>query len=239
MFCEPCIFYKNEEQFKKILEIAKTFGYKHVVGVVKSKKTNFKKIEKEIKECGKDVGIQTYFGVLLNNKRQIKASYKFRKNVDLILVEGGDLAINRIAVETSAVDFLISPEKNRKDPGFNHIFAKAALRNEIGVIINFSYVSSLKGYKLTREIEYLRTIIRTWNRYKFPLTISSCATNEWELKHPKILMSFLMLLGVEIKEVKKTLSCIPLKIIKTNIQKRKKEWIMPGVRVVKWGVMKK
>lgn len=240
MFTEPFIWFKNQQEFSEIIELAKNFGYKNVVGIVEySKNLRFSEIEKKIKEIGKKIGINTYFGVLLKTKKEIKESKRFRRKVDLIIVDGGDLVINRIAVETHTVDFLLNPEKNRKDPGFNHIFGKVAARNEIGVLINFSYVSKLQGKKLTKEIENLRTIIRIWERYKFPLAISACCENKNDLKHPKILASFLTILGMDLKNAKKAVSSFPLNILKNNVEKRKKEWIMPGVRVIKWGVTKK
>ena len=155
----------------------------------------------------------------------------------LISLIGGDIKTNRMVVESVYVDFLIDPQKNRKkDCGLNHVFAKAATKNDVSILINAKRLTSLPDHHLSREVTKLRKLVRVLTNSKTMITISSCAEKPNELRDPIMLSSFLHILGLELKDAKKSISSIPLNIVKKNQEERDEKWILPGVKVKKWGV---
>ena len=69
-------------------------------------------------------------------KKQVQ---KFRDNVDVILVHGGDLKINRAATEDPRIDILNHPYRSRYDGGINHVLAVKAAENKVSMEINLKY----------------------------------------------------------------------------------------------------
>ena len=72
----------------------------------------------EVKEYGEREGLRIYTGIKIRSespKELVRYVKKFRNKVDVILVEGGILKINRQALELHDVDILSTPELNRRD----------------------------------------------------------------------------------------------------------------------------
>ncbi|MCD6483337.1 MAG: hypothetical protein J7K83_03680 [Candidatus Aenigmarchaeota archaeon] len=239
-YFEPCLIYKNENQFEKLLKTAKILGYNGTIAYVdfsKSIANKLSQIEEKIRQMGSKHKMNVFFGLLLKNHKQIRYIQKARRKVDSVAVIGGDIKTNRMVVESVYVDFLIDPQKNRKkDCGLNHVFAKAATKNDVSILINAKRLTSLPDHHLSREVTKLRELVRVLTNSKTMITISSCAEKPNELRDPIMLSSFLHILGLELKDAKKSISSIPLNIVKKNQEKRDEKWILPGVKVKKWGV---
>lgn len=70
----------------------------------------------------------------------------------IIAVIGKDNVLNRRAVETLKINYLVSPERGGKkdtlkqrDSGINHIVAKISKEKRIAIVINMSEVAELKS----------------------------------------------------------------------------------------------
>jgi len=156
-----------------------------------------------------------------------------RRKYDVLLVRGGNVDLNRKAVETPEVDVLLHPEFGRYDSGFNHIMAKLARENNVAVEVNFREI--LLSSKNTRShiLHNISENIKLCKKFHTPIIICSGAISHLQMKDPKVLMSMGTLLGLELNEAKKCLSEVPKNIINSVKEKQSKSWIKPGVKVVR------
>ncbi len=155
-----------------------------------------------------------------------------RKKTEVLMVHGGDLEVNRAALETPEVDILLHPEMGREDSGLDHIMVKLAKKNNVA--IEFGLNDVIYAYKKTRA-RILNSLIKNADlvrKYKAPFVITSGAFSEWDLRSPSELLSFGRFLGFKDPEIKKALSNW---IVKENRKRLSGNWIMPGVELESGG----
>ncbi len=176
-------------------------------------------------------------GIEIKDKPQnvVKIVKQLRKQVELILVHGGDLEVNRIAVETPEVDILLHPElkdpnqESRQDSGLDQVMIKLAKKNNVA--IEFGLNDVIYSYKKTRasvlkNLLYNAKLVR---KYKVPFILTSGSWSPWNLRAASDLLSFGKYLGFQDPEIKKAFSGEKLF---ENRKKLSGKWIMPGVEVV-------
>jgi ribonuclease P/MRP protein subunit RPP1 len=150
--------------------------------------------------------------LLVTKKPSLIREVKKRNLKALLYVQGGDMRVNRMAIE-SGVDALISPWFGRKDPGFDHTLAGMAARR--GVAIGFS-LSPLLNANPYGKVQILRFMMKTWQlvkKYRVPRFLTSSAENRWEVRAPRDLMSVGINLGMEIPEVRAGLNFYPRRML--------------------------
>jgi ribonuclease P/MRP protein subunit RPP1 len=226
-------FSSGESTLEEIVKTAKEFGYKGIGFISYPLKREEEDLLKaEINRVSKEYNFEIYIGFEATNKMELKKLLNRRREFDLLLVRGGTNFMNRIAVENRGVDILTHPDYERKDCGINHILARLAKENEVAIEINFREVLNSEGLARKNVLANHMEIIRLCKKFKFPLIISSGALSHWQIKNPKVLISYLVTLGLEMKEAKEALSVTPRKIIERAKEWRSDKWIMPGVKVV-------
>lgn len=125
-----------------------------------------------------------------NSGDVFKTTKKFRDKVNCISIKGGDLKVNRAAVENIKVDVLSRPYFKRFDSGLNHILAKEAFDNNVAIELSFKDIlSSYLSYR-AKIIANFKDIYTLYNKFQFPLIISSGASNIFDIKSPRDLESF-------------------------------------------------
>ncbi|MCS7093695.1 MAG: RNase P subunit p30 family protein [Candidatus Aenigmarchaeota archaeon] len=226
-------FSSGESTLEEIARVAKDFGYKgigFVSYILKKEEEDF--LIGEIKRVSSQYNIEIFFGYEATNKRELDLILKRRNELDLILVSGGELKLNRISVETRGVDILTHPDLKRKDCGLNHVSARLARENEVAIEINFREVLNAEKLVRSQVLSNHKDIVKLYKKYKFPLIVTSGALSHWQIKDPKVLISYLNSLGLEISEAKKALKDYPRKIIERSKEWKSEKWIMRGVKVV-------
>lgn len=150
-----------------------------------------------------------------------------RGDADVLVFRGGDEELNRKAAEDSRVDILLHPEKGRKDPGINHVVAKAAAENNVAIGFDFTM---LDGPEKTRS-----HILRHWSRnlmlcdkYGTPYIITTGAENRYDLRAPRDLASIIDSLGYD---GKMAVSGFPEKILERSERVDKDGFVRPGEKV--------
>ncbi len=219
----------NPENLGEIVKKAKVLGWSGL-GVIFEWKglKELEKAKKEIEKYKKEIDIVLGVGIKTRKPGEIKEiAKKIRKRVELILVFGGDLKINRKAVEIREVDILANPE-NEENSGLNHVMVKLAAENNVA--IEFSFRKILHSFGKTRAENFNKflTNAKLVRKYKAPFLITSSAISQWDLRSPFDLLSFGKVLGFQDKEVKEALSD---KIVKENRKRLSEKWIMPGVEI--------
>ncbi len=219
-----------DQNIKEKIEIAKYLGYDELILIFEE--INFEKINDTINKLKEIFQMNFYSCILVDNFKKLRkvSNVKAHKQFDLLFVNGINLKINREAVENVFVDGLVNPQQNRDDAGFNHIFAKKALKNNVALIINFNQI--LNSQNLTREIEKLIELIKIARKYKLKVGIFSFAKTKFDLKDPIIFSSFLYCLGYELKDAKRIVKNSIKDIINENLKKRSEKWIFPGVELI-------
>ena len=226
-------FSSGESTLEEIVKAAKGFGYKgigFISYILRKEEENF--LKAEIIRVSKEYNFEIYLGFEATNKLELKKLLNRRREFDLLLVRGGTNLMNRIAVENRGVDILTHPDYERKDCGINHVLARLAKEYEVAIEINFREVLNSEGLIRKNVIANHMEIIRLYKKFKFPLIVSSGALSHWQIKDPKVLISYLVTLGLEIKEAKEALIKTPKRIIERSKEWKSEKWIMPGVRVV-------
>lgn len=167
-------------------------------------------LKEELKELRGEYGKVAL--LLVTKKPSLIREVKSRNLKALLYVQGGDMRVNRMAIE-SGVDALIGPWFGRKDPGFDHTLAGMAARR--GVAIGFSLSPLLNANPYGRA-QILRFMMKTWQlvkKYRVPRFITSSAESRWEVRGPRDLMSLGINLGMEIPEARASLNFYPRKIL--------------------------
>lgn len=151
-----------------------------------------------------------------------------RRRVEIVIVRGGDIEINRAAVETNQVDLLSHPESQRNDSGIDQVMARSAADNNVCVELNFRQI--LNSYRKSRvhTLAHMRQNLKLAKKYGFPVAIASGAYSKWELRAPRELAAFGVGIGMELEESFKSLEA---NRIDTNRQKLNQDWVMPGVTI--------
>lgn len=163
-------------------------------------------------------------------KKQVR---KFRDKVDVILVHGGDLKINRAATEDPRVDILSHPYRNRYDGGINHVLAVKAAENMVSMEINLKYFLLTRPTQRYRVLSHFRQIVKLHRKYKFPIVITSDADSIYDLRHPRDVIALASCFGMTNDEAITSLSSTPQYILTRNdIRDRT---ILPGVRLINNG----
>ncbi|HDZ36021.1 MAG TPA: Ribonuclease P protein component 3 [Thermococcus sp.] len=151
--------------------------------------------------------------LIITKKPSLIREVKNRNPRALIYVQGGDMRVNRFALE-AGVDALISPWLGRKDPGFDHVLAKIAAKR--GVAIGFS-LSPLLTASPYERVHILRFMTKTWqlvDKYSVPRFITGSAETRWEVRGPRDLMSLGINIGMDIPKARASLNFHPRRILK-------------------------
>lgn len=202
-------------------------GYRGAVIIQSSKNydPHFNKSFKKSKYPNIFTGVEIYAKNPQDLKKKLK---KFRDKEDVLIVNGGNLKINRAACEDPRVDILANPNKTRKDSGINHILAKKAAENDVAIELSIGQLTKTRSVLRTKIISYYRDIINLQPKFGFPIIVSSNAYSLYGLRTPPDIISLLSCFGMSVQEAKNSLSSNPINIINRN--KLRKNTLVNGVR---------
>lgn len=227
-------FSEGTSSLEQLASMAKELGFSGICfAEYYTGEEHIKKIMTEIQKTKEKVGIDIFLGFEARNPRELATLIEKRKRFDVLLARGGDLKLNRLAVETPEVDILTHPDYERTDSGLNHILVRLAAKNEVAIEINFREVLITNGRTRSRVLSNMKNNVMLAKKLHAPIIISCGAISEWELKSTQELISFGTQLGLELDEAKAAISSIPENILSKSSERRDKRWIAPGVKVIK------
>src|SRR3989338_5469939 len=127
-------FSEGESSLEQLASTAKKLGYKGICFSEYYKNdAQMSKLKIEIQKVKEKIGIEVFLGFEALNLKELETLRQKRKQFDILLSHGGDLRMNRTAVETPEVDILTHPEMDRQDSGLNHVLVKLAARNKVAI----------------------------------------------------------------------------------------------------------
>ncbi|NJE84910.1 Ribonuclease P protein component 3 [Thermococcus sp. CX2] len=171
---------------------------------------DFEALKAEIRELRERYGKVAL--LLVTKKPSLIREVKGRNLKALIYVQGGDMKVNRFALELG-VDALISPWLGRKDPGFDHILARLAAKNNVAIGFSLSPILRASPYE---RAQILRFMMKTWQlveKYGAMRFLTSSAESRWEVRSPRDLMSLGIALGMEIPQARASLDFYPRMVL--------------------------
>jgi ribonuclease P/MRP protein subunit RPP1 len=124
----------------------------------------------------------------------------YRSERTVIVVHGGDRALNRFAVENPAVDVLAHPMAG--DGDFNHVLAKAAADNGVRVEFNFRPVIHDSGGSRVRRLGRLRKLRELVADADAPFVVSSDPRSHLDLRSPRALAALGKAIGFDADTVR-------------------------------------
>jgi ribonuclease P/MRP protein subunit RPP1 len=177
--------------------------------------------------------LEIEFGIEISPRDQnelYKFSKKCRNKTKFLAVLGGDLGINRGTCENRQVDVLSRPYRNNRSCGINHVLAKEAVENDVAIELCFNDIlSSYLSYR-AKIMAHFREIIKLYNKFKFPLIITSGASSIWDLRSPRDISAVFKYLGLSKEEFINCTQNHPKKIIDFNNER--KNMVVLGVKKI-------
>ncbi len=154
-----------------------------------------------------------------NPEEMKKAVRAVREKAEVILVHGGDYAINRAACEEPMVDILCHPELGRRDSGLDHICAKAAHENGVAVEINFREI--LESHRKNRAyvMSSMKRNVKLLVKYEARIVATSGAVTKWGMRTGRDIASLANLVGMELGDAIACVSDVQESMVKTNREK--------------------
>ena len=227
-------FSGGQSSLEQLASTSKELGYAGICFAEYFQNDNqIKKLKEEIAKVEQKIGIKIYLGFEARNPKELAKLIEQRKMFDILLMQGGDLKMNRLACETPQVDILTHPENNRNDSGLNQVLVKFAAENNVAIEINFREI--LLASKRTRNsiMKNILNNVKLAKKFDVPMILCSGGISHFELRDPQVMISMANQLGLELSEAKDAISKIPENIIKQSKERKSEKWVMPGVKVVK------
>ena len=155
---------------------------------------------------------------------------KNRQKIKYITVHGGSDKINRQAVENIKLDTLNRTYYKRRDSGLNQVLSKEAVKNNIAIELTIKDILTNHSSYRARIIDYYKEIIKLHRKFKFPLLLTTGATNLYDVKSPRDSIAIFKSIGLTDTEIEEGFTKTPEKIIDYN--NKRKDMIIKGVRKI-------
>jgi len=152
-----------------------------------------------------------------------------REDQTLVLVHGGDPAINRFAVEQAAVDVLAHPMAGEGD--FNHVLAQEAKRNGVRIEISLARVLRQSGGQRVRALQDLRKLREILDAYDTPYVVSADPRSHLQLRAPRELRAVGDTIGFDADAITQGLQEWG-RLAERNRERHSDTFVEPGVRRV-------
>jgi ribonuclease P/MRP protein subunit RPP1 len=160
-------------------------------------------------------------------KKQLQ---QVRDHVDVVVVHGGDVDVNRVACGDTRVDVLAHPELQRKDPGLDHAAIKQAAENRVAIQLNIRQLLETRGKIRSHILSHMRQNVRLAQEFDTPIITSSGAQQVSQLRAPRDLAAFPRMLGMNLEDSMATVSSVPQTILERADRARDDDTVQPGVR---------
>jgi ribonuclease P/MRP protein subunit RPP1 len=152
-----------------------------------------------------------------------------RESQTLVLVHGGDPAMNRFAVEQAAVDVLAHPMAG--DGDFNHVLAQEAKRNGVRIEISLGRVLRQSGGQRVQALQDLRKLREILDAYDTPYVVSADPHSHLQLRAPRELRAVGETIGFDADAITQGLREWG-RLAERNRERQSDAFVEPGVRRV-------
>jgi ribonuclease P/MRP protein subunit RPP1 len=155
-----------------------------------------------------------------------------RDEQTVVLVHGGDQAINRFAVEQPAVDVLAHPMAGGGD--VNHVLARAAVRNGVRIELSLRRALRQSGGRRVQALQDLRKLGEILDKYDTPYVVSADPRSHLGLRTPRELQAVGEAVGLDAERVVEGLREWG-RLAERNRERLSDSFVEPGVQRVDSG----
>lgn len=181
-----------------------------------------------LRGCFRESGLEVFLRADLTcSKREelLKLLRRFRSAFDIISVKCTNHIIALVAARDRRVD-LIFFDAARRNVWFDHSIANVS---NATLELNTSALFTMNGHVvLTRLMKDLRTA----RRHKLDVVLSSGCTSPFLVKAPTQMTAIGRVLGFSKEEARSSVSTIPSRIVRKNSERRSRNYIEEGVKVI-------
>ena len=163
-----------------------------------------------------------------------------KKEIDIIIAQGGLNKINRFLLEKTSIDYIADPhsskDKLKKDfihhfnSGINHVLATQAKEKKIGLFISLHQFSQKKK-NLAKDIGRIQQNIRLWRKYESPILTDYIIEKPSQIKTEFDKKHILLFLSATPQQAHKSSIQLQDKITK-NKEKNSKNYITEGLYII-------
>jgi ribonuclease P/MRP protein subunit RPP1 len=150
-----------------------------------------------------------------------------RPDTTIVLVHGGDPAINAFAVRQEAVDVLAHPMA--ADGDLNHVLVRQAADHDVRLEFDLSPVLRSVGNDRSHAIRKLLKLAELVEKYDVPYVVSGDPMSHLQLRAPRELRSVADAIGLD-PEIVETGLAEWAKLATRNRDRRHDSFVAPGVR---------
>jgi len=144
----------------------------------------------------------------------------------VVLVHGGDPAINRFAVENARVDVLAHPMAG--DGDVNHVIAEAAAEHGVALEVDLSPVLRASGGRRARAIADLRKLRELIDHAGAPYVVSADARSHLQVRAPRELVAVGEVVGFDREAIEAGMAEWK-RIAARNRERLAPDYVEPGV----------
>jgi len=149
-----------------------------------------------------------------------------RDTETVVLVHGGDPAINRFAVEQPAVDVLAHPMDG--DGDFNHVLAREAAANGVRIEFNLRRVLRTEGGRRVQALQDLGKLYDIVDEYDTPFVVSGDPRSHLHIRAPRELQALGDVIGIPAETITEGLEEWH-RLAERNRKRQSESYVQPGV----------
>lgn len=227
-------FSGGQSSVEQIASTAKFLGYSSICFSAYYKgDSQIKELRKEADVAEKKTGVKVYLGFEARDEKDLEKLKTKRKMYDILLVHGGDIEMNRLAVETPEVDILTHPESNRNDCGMNDVMIRLARKNSVAIEVNMREVLIQSRSSRSKTIQNIAKNVMMAQKIGAKIVTCSGAVSHYEMKDPKSMAAFSEIVGLTKEAAIASISTVPGEIAKISLERQGNKWVIPGVKILR------
>ncbi len=222
----------GSSSIKEVVDFAEKLNLSTIALLDYKDKKQLAELKKEIQGIKTQVEILVGAELVAGSVSDLKVKIKqVRDVVDILAVYGGNLKINRAAVEDPRVDILIHPEFKRKDSGMDDVMARLAAENFVAIELNFREFLHSSRKSRSFVLRKMKQNAMLAEKYNAPVIVASGAESVWDMRAGRELSSLAHLCGLPIVACIDSVSKTPERVM-THVKKvNSNKFVMPGVEI--------
>ena len=223
----------NTSQIERMVKNAHELGYS-LVGIPLPpfvRQEQISQLRKFCREANIDFATRVDFFPRTSNEL-LHSLRRFRRKFEIISVLCNTKEVARQAAKDRRVDLIQFSATNLRKRFFDEAEAELASQAFSSLEVEIAPFLQLVGASRIRLFSSLQTEVALAEKFKVPVTISSGATNKYQMRGPRDCAAFATLFDMSQSSALKALLENPFAIVERNREKLSPEYVAPGIRVV-------
>jgi RNase P/RNase MRP subunit p30 len=216
---------EDEKSCIKTAQMLKSAGYRAVALTLPT--GLLKEHVRSLRNRFADSGIEMFARIDIscaNRQELLRLLRRFRNVYDVVAVKCVNHALGLVAARDRRVDIIFF-DPLKRNVWFDHSIANVS-RAALELNLSTLFSESILLTKPMKEIDIA-------TQHMVRVVLSSGCTSPMMIRTPEQLSAIGMILGLNERQARDGVSAIPWSIVEQNVERRSKEYVEEGVRVVK------